>query len=56
MDCIPTQENLTINIEAGEAGLFHATSPQVPELFVTGESIADTLAKVPETLDGLTEA
>lgn len=44
---------ITINVEAGEAGLFHATSPQMRELFVTGTSVVETIAKIPEPLEAL---
>jgi len=34
-------------------GLFHATSPQMPELFVSGDSEEQTLHRVPEAIEGL---
>lgn len=49
------QKAKIISIEVSEAGegLFHATSPQIEALFVTGESAEQAIQKVPEAIEGL---
>ena len=41
---------ISVEIESGEAGLFHATSPQLQELFVSGESEDEVLNAVPDVI------
>lgn len=43
-------------IEAGEADLFHATSPDMPELLVSGESIEDVKTAVPAVIEAIFKA
>lgn len=39
-----------INVEAGDAGLYHATSPQMKELFISRESVEELLEAVPHMI------
>ena len=45
-------DEMTINIKSVD-GLFHATSPQMPALFVSGETMLQCLSRVPEAIEGL---
>jgi len=47
---------MEIRIERGGAGLFHATSPQMPELFVSGETVEEIREAVPVVVDAILEA
>jgi hypothetical protein len=40
-------------IKPGEAGLFHATSPDMPGLFVSGTSVEEVSAAVPAVIAAL---
>jgi len=44
---------ISIEVSGGDDGLFHATSPQLHELFVSGETLEHALSKVPEAIEGL---
>jgi predicted RNase H-like HicB family nuclease len=39
-----------------KSGLFHATSPDVPELFVSGETMDELRSAVPVVLDAILKA
>lgn len=43
-------EIIMVQIESGDSGLLHATSPQVPELFVSGENFDELFAAVTEVV------
>jgi predicted RNase H-like HicB family nuclease len=43
-------------IEKGDAGLFHATSPDLRGLFVSGESIEEVKSAVPLVIEALFDA
>lgn len=47
---------VSIVVEVGEAGLLHATSPQIPELLVTGTSMDELRLAVPEVVEALCSA
>ena len=47
---------ISIEIETGDAGLFHATSPQMGELFVSGESVEEVLDAVPAVIEAIYKA
>ena len=40
-------QNIRIIVEKGEAGLYHATSPDMRELLVSGETVAEVEAAAP---------
>lgn len=44
---------ITVRIEAGDAGLLHATSPEMGELFVSGESVEEIHEAVPEVIKAI---
>lgn len=44
---------VTIEVSQGDAGLLHATSPEVKELFVSGETIAEVTEAVPVVLTAI---
>ncbi|MEM6610219.1 MAG: hypothetical protein AAF689_16775 [Pseudomonadota bacterium] len=44
---------ITIIIERGRAGLFHATSPQMTELLVSGESVQEVRSAVPAVVEAI---
>ena len=44
---------ISVEVTDNGDGLFHATSPQIRELFVTGESAEQALERVPEAIEGL---
>lgn len=41
---------ITINVERGEAGLLHATSPEMRDLFVSGETLGEIKKAVPAVI------
>ena len=41
---------ISVNVEAGEAGLLHATSAQMKELLVSGESIEEIREALPAVI------
>ena len=47
---------ISIQIKEGGAGLLHATSPQMRELFVSGRSIDAVKAAVPSVIEAIFEA
>lgn len=47
---------ISIVIDKGDAGLLHATSPQMPELFVSGETEGELLEAVPVVLRAIFKA
>jgi hypothetical protein len=47
---------LLVIIKPGEAGLFHATSPDMPGLFVSGTSVEEVSAAVPKVIAALSTA
>lgn len=47
---------IKIDIEMGEAGLVHLTSPTHPEIFISGTSIAEVVGSVPHTIAAINRA
>lgn len=47
---------ITLNLEAGKAGLVRVTSPTHPELRVSATSVGEALAATPGVIDALNEA
>ena len=47
---------IQIEIKAGKAGLFHATSPQVRGLFVSGRTVEGLKSAVPDVLHEMLRA
>ena len=47
---------ISVNIEAGEAGLFHATSAQMKELLVSGESVEEIREALPAVIRAIFDA
>lgn len=44
---------VNIKVERGDAGLYYATSPQLKELFVSGETEGELYAAVPTLIEAL---
>jgi hypothetical protein len=47
---------ISVLVEQGEAGLLHGTSPQMKELFVSGETIEEIVEAVPEVIKAIYSA
>ena len=47
---------ISVEITKGEAGLLHAMSPQMSELFVSGESKEELIEAVPEVIRAIYKA
>jgi len=47
---------ISIVIEPGDAGLFHASSPEMQELFVSGRTIEDVKLAVPQVIEAIYRA
>lgn len=45
-----SDDEITINIEFGSAGLYYGTRPQMKGLLVTGESIKEVVDRVPNAI------
>lgn len=47
---------ITVEVSQGVAGLLHATSPEMKELFVSGETQAELREAVPHIVPAIIEA